>query len=221
MKLNIVFIPSKKDFRRGDKQLITEIIRLHAGLAAKALRFRPEKFTFTVYPWERNSVHAFTQAKDWVRVTINPKQFVQKKHRKAMIERLIYIVYHEMHHAARGYAGFLPPKKWHILMNSIISEGLADIFVKEQYPIPYTSKVTKYSFKQIKKWFPKLSKIKWRRELFKDPWLKGGEGKPKRLGYKVGRYIVESVKKSRPKLTAAKMVSTDAKKVLRWSKVKI
>jgi len=221
MRIKVIFLSSSTNFSRTDKNKIRSIILEHARRAASALRFRASEFTFTVYPWERDGVHAFTQAKDWVRVTINPRQLAFKRKRAKMIERLIYIVYHEMHHAARGYTGHLPGKKQHILMNSIFSEGLADIFAREQYPSKYVLKVTSYNLRQVKKWLPRLRKIKWRREFFGDPWLSGGQGKPKNLGYKIGRYLVENVKKHHPRLNTAKLAREDAKKILKLSAVRV
>ena len=221
MRIKVIFLPSSIAFPNADKNRIRKIILNHAKKAAAVLRFRESEFTFTVYPWERDGVHAFTQAKDWVRITINPRQLAFKSKRASMIERLIYIVYHEMHHAARGYAGFLPKKKQHVLMNSILSEGLADIFAREQYPAKYVFKVTKYNFEQVKKWIPKLKKIKWGKEAFEDPWLMGGEGKPKKLGYQIGRYLVENVTKRHPRLRAANLVHKDAREILKLGGVKV
>jgi len=221
MKIKIIFLPSTRDFQRKEKILIKKIILRHAKKAAKALGAKNGLLTFTIYPWERDGVHAFTQAKDWVRITINPQQFISKRKRQDMIERLIYIVYHETHHAFRGYAGFLPKKKSHILMNSIISEGLADIFAQEQYPSEYVRKITRYDNRQIKKWLPKLHKIKWQKEIIYDSWLYGGRGKPKCLGYKIGRYLIHEVKKQNPQLDSVRLVREDAKKMLRLSKVKL
>lgn len=221
MRVKVIFLPSSIDFSNADKNKIRKIILDHAKKAVAALRFRESEFTFTVYPWERDGVHAFTQAKDWVRITINPQQFAFKSKQADMIERLIHIVYHEMHHAARGYAGFLPKKKHHILMNSIFSEGLADIFAREQYPSKYVLKVTKYNLKQVKKWLPRLRKIKWQKEVFGDPWLFGGQGKPKKLGYQIGRYFVENIKKYHPRLNTTELVREDARKILKLSGAKI
>ncbi|GEM_PF-1874113 len=221
MRIKVIFLPSSIDFPNADKNKIRKIILNHAKKAAAILRFREGEFTFTVYPWERDGVQAFTQAKDWVRVTINPRQLAFRRKRADMIERLIYIVYHEMHHAARGYAGFLPRKKHHILMNSIFSEGLADIFAREQYPSKYVLKVTKYNLQQVKKWLPRLRKIKWQKEIFDDPWLLGGQGKPRKLGYKIGRYLVENVTKRHPRLSAANLVRKDAREILKLGGVKV
>lgn len=222
MRIEILFLPANRDFSRRDTQLIRSIIQRHARKAARVLPFRQRRLTFTVYPWGRDGINAFTQATDWVRVAINPKQFSSRGKRRAeMIEYLIYIVYHEMHHAARGYVGFLPKGQRHILINSMLSEGLANTFANEQYPSPYVSRVTAYRLSQIRKWLPRLRSIKWRRELLMDSWLVGRQGKPKLLGYKIGTFLVHAAKHRHPKLNAAKLTCTPARELMRYSGVKL
>lgn len=222
MHSKVIFLPSDPDFSRRDKRLIVHTITEHTRRAVRALALKRRRFTWTVYPWQRDGVGAFTQTVDWVRITINPKQFARAgKQGKEMIERLIYIVYHELHHAARGYAGFLPKKRHHILMNCIFSEGLADTFAREQHPSPYVKKRTAYNLRQVRKWLPRIKKIKWQRENFEEPWLMGGQGKPRMLGYKLGRYLMAEVKRRNPRLNAAKLVRADAKTLLRRSGAKI
>lgn len=221
MKINIEFIESGREIPRKERLMIKKTVLLHAKKAARVLKLGKGILNFTVYFWERDGVSGFTQAKDWIRLAVNYRQFLSKKRRREMIERLIYIVYHEIHHAVRGYVGFLPMKKHHVLINSIVSEGLADIFAREQYPSKYVWKVTAYNMKELKRWIPKLKKIKWQKESFRDPWLHGGQSKPKLLGYKVGRYIVENVKRVRPELNAVKLVRRGAKEILKLSKIKM
>ncbi len=76
-----------------------------------------------------------------------------------MLERLEYLAYHETHHAARGYAGFLPGKQKHILINSIMSEGLADVFALEQHPSSYMKRKVRYNEREIQRWLPRVKKI--------------------------------------------------------------
>lgn len=219
MGVKVIFIPSKEDFSLTEKRLIEKIIVIHARKALTALRYKPANLSFTVYPWERDGMHGFTQAKDWIKIIINPKQF--RTSRAAMKERLPFLVYHELHHAARGYVGYLPGKKKHILMDCIISEGLADAFAREQHPSRYVLSCTSYDVKEVRKWLPGLQKIKWRKEYFGDPWIGGGEGKPKLLGYKIGRYIIENVKQTDDTLTASKLVKHKAKAILELGKLQI
>lgn len=220
MRIQTIFLPANTDFSYKDKRTIEKIIQQHARNAAEVLPFRQRLLTLTVYPWLRDGVNAFTQASDWIRITINPKQFSKSgKRRGEMIERLIYIIYHEMHHAARGYAGFLPMEKHHVLMNSILSEGLANVFAQEQYSSPYVKKVTMYHVKQVRKWIPRLRKIKWQKEFYDPSWLQGGRGKPKRIGYKIGTYILRAVKNRHPRLNAVKLAHTNARKILKYSGV--
>jgi uncharacterized protein YjaZ len=195
--------------------LVKGIISKYAKKVETLLPFKINNFTFTVYAWEKDWISSFTQAIDWVQININYKQLNKK-----MIDKLIYIIYHEMHHACRGYAGYLPKNKEHILINSIISEGLADHFALEQHVSEDVLENTSYDLSEINQWIKKLGKVLWNKESADDSWIFGAKGKPKLLGYKIGRYIIQEVKERNPKLNSVNLVNVTPEKLLKLSGIK-
>jgi len=215
MKINIIFIPNNDSISKNDLELVKKTISKYAKKVEVLLPFKVKNFTFTVYAWEKDWISAFTQAVDWVQININYKQLNKK-----MIDKLIYIIYHEMHHACRGYAGYLPKNKEHILIGTIISEGLADYFAREQYPVKYILETTDYDLLEISGWLKKLGKVLWNKESADDSWIFGGKEKPKMLGYKIGRYIIQEVKNKNSKLNSISLVNATPEKILKLSEIK-
>lgn len=221
MKIQITFIPANKDFLPKDKILLRNILRIHSKKAIAVLPFKQAILNFTIYPWQKEGISAFTKTKDWIRLMINPDQLKKPgPKRSEIIDQLIYIAYHETHHACRGYAGYLPNNE-HILINSIISEGLADYFAREQHPSEHVLKTTNFDFKEIQPWLKKLTKVKWQKESEDDSWLYGGKDKPRLLGYKIGRYIIQKTLEKNPKLNSIKLVKTTSEDILKMSGVNI
>ncbi len=220
MKINIIFIPNNDSVPNKDLEFVKKLIAKHAKKAAALLPFKIKNFTFTVYAWQKDGVSGFTKAIDWVLLNINYKQFFRGGSvNQKLFDQLIYIIYHEMHHACRGYAEFMPKNKEHILINSIVSEGLADHFAIERYPVPFVLKTKSYDLSEILPWIKKLGKVMWQKESLDDSWLYGGKGKPKLLGYQIGRYIIEKVKENNSKLNAINLVNADPEKILKLSKI--
>jgi len=173
-----------------------------------------------LYAWEKDGLAAFTQAKDWIDIKINYQQFFYKgKIDKNLLDQLVYIIYHEMHHACRGYAGILPKNKEHILINSVISEGLADYFALEQYHSKFLTETKSFDFSEISQWINKFGKVMWNKESADDSWLYGGREKPKMLGYKIGRYIVQQIEEKNPKFNPVNLVKSTPEKILELSEV--
>jgi len=216
MKIHITHIANNTSILKRDLEFVNKIIKRHAKKAEALLPFKINNFTFTIYAWEKDGVSAFTQAIDWVDIKINYRHLVSKK---SLLDQLIYIIYHEMHHACRGYAGILPQNKEHILINSIISEGLADHFAIEQYPSKHVLETKNYDFLEISKWIKKLGRVMWNKESIDDSWLYGGKGKPKMLGYKIGRYIIQEIKGKNPKLNSINLVTATPEKILKLSEI--
>jgi len=218
MKINIVFIANNDSVLKKDLDFVGDVIRKHAKKVKNLLPFKIDNFTFTLYAWEKDGIAAFTQAIDWVDVKINYQQFFSKgKPKKDLLDQLIYIIYHEMHHACRGYAGILPKKKEHILINSIISEGLADHFALEQYSSKFLKETKSFDFSEISKWIDELGKVMWNKESANDSWLFGGREKPKLLGYKIGRYIIQQIKEKNSKFNSVNLVKATPEKILKLS----
>jgi uncharacterized protein YjaZ len=220
MKIQIIHIPNNNSVLKKDLDAVEEIIKKHANKIEKLLPFKVKNFTFTVYSWKKDGISAFTQAVDWVDIKINFDQLINKSgFNVKLLDQLIYIIYHEMHHACRGYAGILPKNQVHILINSVVSEGLADHFAIEQYPTKHVLETKSFKLSEIGKWVKKFGKVMWNKESDDDSWLYGGKTKPKMLGYKLGRYIIQEVKDRDPKQNSIKLVRATPEKILEMSKL--
>ncbi|MBI4093503.1 hypothetical protein HY417_00935 [Candidatus Kaiserbacteria bacterium] len=217
MKIDILFLRSAIDFTPREKSEIRNALVLHITKAARALRYNPRILTITIHPnWyrtDRQGMPAYTQLEDWIWIALNYKQFRSKKHHARLIERLKYLAYHETHHAARGYAGFMAGNRHHILLNSVVSEGLADTFALERYPSKHVRSYVTYHKKEARGWFKEIREM--HQTEYTSSWLFGGHGKPKSVAYKVGRYILAELKRKHPKLNATKLVRTDYRRILK------
>lgn len=217
MKIQIKFLPDESFFV-GVKEPIEEIIKKHAEKAAAILCFEEDFIVFNVVLSEADEISAFAQKTDLIKIDINPKHFEKTNaKRDETIEQLIYMIYHEMHHAFRGYVGSLPPGQEHILINSIISEGLADYFVREMYPSKHVLEKTSFSFAEIGDWIKKISEVMWNKESEDDSWLYGGAEKPEMLGYKIGRYVMEKIKEKNPDLGLVKLAKLSPEEIIKLS----
>lgn len=213
MIFNIVFIKSKKGFNKKEGETIKNIIKSTTKHAAKLLNLENNRIiNFTVYPFDGKFSYGSVQSKEWIELFV-------VKNKKINEDDLKSAVYHEMHHIARGYT-FLTKRKISLL-DTLFSEGLAVVFEMEQVPkrVPIYAK---YSNIFIKKWLPQIKKENlWGADFSYDEWFWGKKGKPCQLGYKIGTYLVNQIKKNCPKLTADKLVKKGAKELLKLSKVKL
>jgi len=212
MKLNIVFLKSARGFTEKEKRQIKNIIKNAARHATKLLNLKGSHIiNFTVYPFDKKYVGAFTQAEDWVQISIPKKKKLNEEELKSTI-------YHEIHHIKRGYFGY--SKRKIPLLEALFSEGLATIFALEKVP-KYTPEWSKYTKKFIKKWLLKVKKEKFKTNYSHDEWFFGARGRPFQLGYKIGTYLVRQIKKNYPEFTSEKLVKKNAKELLKFSKVNL
>lgn len=222
MRIDIIFLRSKIEFTAKEKSEVRNALVPHIMRAAEALRYRPRVLTITIHPnWpreDRQGMPAYTQLSDWIWIAINHKQFRSKRHHGRLIERLKYLAYHETHHAARGYAGFLSGKRHHRLLNSVVSEGLADMFALEQYPSTHIRSYVTFDKNEARRWFPKIKSM--HQTEYSSSWLFGGHGKPKSVAYKVGRFILAEVKRKHPALNATKLLHTDYRRILKLAGIR-
>lgn len=210
MEINIVFIKSKKGFNRKEGQKIENIVRKTAKQAAKILNLAKNYLiNFIVYPFDKNYVGGLTQAEDFIQISIPRKKKLNEEELKSTI-------YHEMHHIKRGFFGYT--KKKISLLEALFSEGLATVFALKQAP-KYTPKWSRYTKSFIKKWFYQVKKEKFNTNYSHDEWFFGARGKPFQLGYKIGTYLVNRIKKNHPELTTTKLVKKKAKILLKLSKI--
>lgn len=223
MKVNIIFIPVEKKtpaINSRERKLIAQVVKRHALRAAKLLRIKRHALTFTVHPFWWANASGGAESKEWVRLKI-PLRWKSKGARLLHFEKILPgLVYHEMHHLARNYV-FSPEKTYppHRLANSLVSEGLAVAFSEEQVPT-YKATYAAYRARQLRKWFRKIRAEKWSRNYDYQAWFHG-KGKPRWLGYKIGKYIIDELKRRHPRLKALNLVHKDARTVLKLSGVKL
>ncbi len=212
MKLNIIFLESKQIFNQKEKQQIKNIIRNTVNYAVGILNLKNIRIiNFTLYRVGKSFTWGIAESKDLINLYI-PKKKINENDIKSAI-------YHELHHIARDFTFFTKRKV--SFLDTLFSEGLAVVFEIEQVPkrIPSYSKYTK---NLIQKWIPELKKEKLMGSEFShDEWFWGRKGKPYRLGYKIGTYFVNQIKKNYPNLTATKLVRRKVKDLLRLSMVKL
>jgi uncharacterized protein YjaZ len=212
MKFNVVFIKSKNGFNKKERRKIENIIKKTADHAAEILDLEKKKMIiFSVYPFNGKFTFGTASTKEYIQLYVVKRKFDEDDLRSA--------IYHEMHHVARGFC-FFTTKKFSFL-ETLFSEGLAVVFEIEQIPkrIPIYAK---YTNDFIKKWLPQLRKENlWGTDFSHDEWFWGRKGKPYRLGYKIGAYLVNQIKNNHPQFTAEKLVKKNAKTLLKLSRAKL
>lgn len=209
MKAKILFIESAESFSKPEKAKITTLTEKVFSDAVRILGLNTD-VNFTFYRFgEKN--RGFTQAKDWIAVTL-PKGKIDYVDLEGML-------YHEIHHTVRGYAGFLEKEK-HYLLNSMFSEGLATAFEIEKQDKARKTTHHVYTSVLVKKWLPLTKKELYSTTAYDYAgWFKG-VGRSKQLGYKIGKYLVDQIKKNHPELSHKDLIRKDAKELLRLSGVK-
>lgn len=211
MEARLVFLESQKRFSNVEKKKITALTERVFADAAKTLGIT-STVNITFYRHGKGN-GGFTQAKDWIAVTIQ-EGAIDYDDLEAML-------YHELHHTVRDYAGYMEEGKKHYLLNSLFSEGLATAFELEKEPRGRKSTHGVYTMALVKKWLPRTKK-----ELFSTTnydyagWFHGA-GRPRSLGYKLGKYLVDEIRKHHPELTHRDLVKKDARELLKLSKVRI
>lgn len=210
MKINIVFIKSRDGFGKKEQERIRKIIKNTANHAAKVLNLKKNYIiNFTIYLFKSRFTSGVTNSNDWIHLNVS-KRFKENN--------LKGIVYHEMHHLGRDYT--ILGKKKFSLLDTLFTEGLAVVFEMEQVP-NYMPWYSKYTSSSIKKWLPQVKEEKWDVDFSYDEWFFGAKGKPLRLGYKIGTYLVQQIKKHHPTLTAEKLIKRNVRELQRLSKVKL
>lgn len=211
MKAKLIFIESANEFSLTDKNRVTTLTRRVFSDAARTLGIKAS-INFTFYRHgERNS--GFTQAKDWIVVTV-PKGSIDYIDLEAML-------YHELHHTVRGYAGYMEKGQKHYLLNSLFSEGLATAFELEKEPKGRKSTHGLYTMALVKRWLPETKRALYNTTNYDYAGWFRGKGRPKKLGYKLGKYLVDEIMRHHPKLTHKYLAKKNAKELLKLSKVKI
>ena len=204
MQTKVVFIG--ESFSLSDRKRVRSSIAKTARKAAKLLKIKSKVVYFTVYRFKGKTNSGFTKAKDWIEITIPPGKIDYKD--------LEGMLYHEIHHIARGYCGMLE-KGEHVLLNTVFSEGLATAFELEQVP-RYVLDYARYDLSLIKKWLPRIAKEFSSTKYNHSAWFHG-RGKSDKIGYKIGKYLVDEIIRKNPSKTPANLARVDSKKLLKMS----
>ena len=205
MKTRVIYVESSQ-FSRSEKSRIEKSVRLVSADSSKMFRmYKPVNFVF--YRFGKR-LRGLAQAKDWITVTL-PKG-------KIDYVDLESVVYHELHHIVRGYTEYLE-KGEHFLLNSLFSEGLAVMLQIEKRV--HKNRSYRYSPVLVRKWIPKMKKELYSTTYDYQAWFQG-KGKPARLGYRIGKYLIDEIRKYHPNLTHVDLVKKNARDLLKLSKVK-
>ena len=205
MKIRVNFIG--ESFSLSEKQHLKSLIVRITGKAARILKIKNKSLYFTVHRFNKwKTISGFTNTKDWIEITIPPGKIDYKD--------LEGIIYHEVHHIARGYSSMLE-KGEHVLLNTVFSEGLATAFELEQVPgrLP---KYASHNLSLIKKWLPRMAKEFSSTTFNYFAWFHG-QGKPNHLGYKIGKYLVDEIIRRNPAKTPVSLARIDSRQLLKMS----
>lgn len=218
MDLNLFFFKTEKDLPAEYKGKLRKIIELHAKRAMRLLGVK--LLNITVYPKKSAVIPetgegGFALEGDWMQIAIDP---TRKKSEldKIITEIIPSTIYHEMHHIARenclGYGK--------TLLESVVSEGLADAFAEGQWPL-FKAPWSQYTLKEIQPFLKQFSKEKNNKKYWHGDWFFGQGEKPRWLGYKLGSYIMDNVKEKNKKITSRKLTAYKAEKIVKISGIKI
>lgn len=209
---NIIFVQSDKEFKKEEKEKIRNIIKTTANRVSKILELaKNKKINFVIYFAEINNIEGLTITKDYIRLDVPLRRKLDEIYLKNT-------VCHEIYHTEKDWVYYL--NKRSSLIEALFQEGLASVFSLEMTP-GYFPKCYRYTEKLIKKWLPEVKKEKYYKYYSYEEWLFGAKGKPNNLGYKIGTYLVEQIKKHHPELTADKLAGKDVEALLKLSKVKL
>jgi uncharacterized protein YjaZ len=199
MKINVFFLESNIFFSQEYKKKVEGIIRETAKEAVGDLNLKGNFLNFTVYPCNRKLSEGFAQAKDWIRISISNK--IDKNYLRGM-------VCHEVHHIKTGHLYYSRQKT---LLETLIIEGLAVSF-----------EAVEYNNKFIKRWLPLLSKDGLKNKNFNYyEWFWGTGIFPRFLGYKLGKYIIDRVRKNYPELSIKDLTRKKPSHLLKLSGVNL
>lgn len=191
------------------------IINSHAKNACKSLGI--SNVNIIIYSNKEQTiptvgVGGYAPNADWIQIAIDPTK--PDNLLKEIIEKIVPLsIYHELNHVARwrtvGYGNNIP--------ETFITEGLAIVFAEKNW-VTFKAPWGNYSEQDIKKYL-KLIRERSNSEYNHSEWF-FGKGKPKWLGYKVGKFIVEKAIQNSG-LAVEKLTKMSAGEILELSKVKL
>lgn len=211
IKVKIFHLETGRKIPKELKSLLTKQIKKYASSVGEILKI--PVINFTVYSnkdWCIPQTHdgGYTAAPDWIQIFIDPS--AKDKLIKQAINKFVpATICHEMHHAKRmsgvGYGDNL--------LEVAISEGLATIFA-EEIITGYIAPWGKYTDKEIKPLLEMFLAGLTVKKYNHAEWF-FGEGKPYWLGYKVGAYLIRSIKQKSPNLNCINMVNISGRQLFK------
>jgi len=207
MKINIFFLKSGVEFTKEYKKRLETVIRDSARRAAGILGLKKNVINFTVYPLRGRHSTGFSQAREWIILNI-PKNYPKSNLRG--------LVSHEMHHIKTDFCNYSERKTF---LDALVFEGLAIAFQTEQ--LKKSPRYARYNRKLVQKWLPVLKNQDLSSKDYNYyEWFWGQGKKPKFLGYKLAKYLIDQTQKNYPDLTVMDLTKKKAKDLLKLSKVK-
>jgi len=187
MKLNTYFLESEKlKFSKKQVSEISDVIEEHATIAGNI--FGLKLLNFTVYPTKKvireTGESGFTESSDFIRLGIDPDR--TDKSVKNVVPSTIY---HEICHAARQRKLDFS----RTLLDAVISEGLATAFEEKMFP-RFVAPWGIYSKLEIDKLLKIFDGHRTDRSYNYFEWFQGMGKLPRWLGYKVGAYLIRTIK---------------------------
>jgi uncharacterized protein YjaZ len=219
-KIYIHFIESEKGLKEKSRKILEDIVLKHSLIACESLGVN--MVNVSIYANQElvipeTGVGGYTISGEWFFVYINP--MCSEKNIADMINKLIPgIVYHEMNHIARwnsaGYGTTLP--------DTMISEGLANIFAIDKWgkDKPLWSNYTKREIKLLLDIFQQRNK---KDDVNYDhgEWFYGSGKLPRWIGYKLGSYLIRSVRLNHPEIGWEELVKMTSEKLIKLSQIKL
>lgn len=219
MKINIIFLESEKELSDYQKKNLKNTIGLHLRKAAKL--FDLKLINVIIYfnkDWviPETGESANASGVDLIQITIDSTR--NNNEIDNITRKIIPLtVYHEFNHLARlKFIGHINKT----LLDSIISEGLANVFAEEMWS-EFKAPWSEYTCKEIKSFVGSFKKEKNNKKYSHDEWFFGSGKKPRWIGYKLGSYIIQSAKKANPGLSARDMTKLGTGEIIKLSELKI
>ena len=207
MKTQPMYVGFHREFSQREKSSINKAVRLVSSDVSKM--FGSHASVDVIFFRSGQMMRGLAQKKDRIIISI-PRG-------KINYVQLEAVLYHELHHIVRGYTEYLN-KGSHFLLNSLLSEGLAMALEIEKRPKSGRVMYGTCSETFARKWFPKMKKELYKTKYDYASWFHG-KGKPDRLGYKIGTYLVNEVRNHHTKLTHNALSRKSARELLKLSNV--
>jgi uncharacterized protein YjaZ len=213
-QLYIHFLKTEKELSPEMKNLLEEVIKMHATKACSFLGIFYVNITVYTNPnfvIPETGEGGYAASGDWFQLYIDPTRD-EDELKKIITIDIPLTIYHELNHVARwnsvGYGSTLP--------EAIITEGLASVFAAENWE-KAKSPWVKYSQEEI----DKLVKIYQNHNknvdngYSHDNWFYGTGELPKWIGYKLGFHLVGLARKNNPAVSWDKLINMSAEEIIK------